>query len=131
MFVDPLRNEEGSSSLARDFVYVGDCIAVIEWCLRTMDGSSGLNGIYNVGTGEAKTFDQVREAVIAAFSALTKIDRDRLRGGFMYGPMPRELVSQYQRFTKADISKLRAAGYIDRFQTLDEAVKETVGFYVA
>jgi len=97
---------EGSDGYAageqrRDFIYVDDVVAVNLWFYAHGDRS----GIFNVGTGEAATFNAVADAVIAWHG----------RGTKRYIPFPEHLVGAYQSFTQADISALRAAGYTGTF----------------
>lgn len=97
----------------RDFVYVEDCVAVNLWLMRHPEKS----GIYNLGTGQAQTFNQVAEAVIDWHG----------KGAIEYIPFPEHLAGAYQSFTQADISGLRTAGYEPPFHT----VQEGVGKYMA
>lgn len=104
----------------RDFVYVKDVVKVIYHCLYHMkpDGS----GIYNVGTGKARTFADLGRAV---FSALG-IDPE-----FEWIEMPKLLQAQYQYFTEADLSRLRSkCGYVDEFVSLEDGALDYVSQYL-
>ncbi len=106
---------EGSDGYAdgdqrRDFVWVGDCIAVNLWLLDHPE----VSGIFNVGTGRAQPFGDVARAVIDCCG----------RGVVEYVPMPESLVGRYQSYTQADISSLRAAGYDAPFLSVEEGVRE-------
>ncbi len=92
----------------RDFVWVGDCVAVNLWLLDHPD----VRGIFNVGSGRAQPFNDVARAVIAHFG----------RGEIEYIPMPEGLVGRYQSYTQADISSLREAGYDASFLSVEQGV---------
>lgn len=93
----------------RDFVYVGDAVNVNLWFYDHPE----ISGIFNVGTGRAQTFNNVAEAVIGFCK----------KGRLEYIPFPDHLKGRYQSFTEADISALRAAGYTERFRSVEEGVK--------
>ena len=82
----------------RDFVYVKDCAAVVAWLLD----NPASNGLFNVGTGKAASFNDLARAVFAALNLPEAID---------YIDMPAELSGKYQYFTQADMGALQAAGY--------------------
>ncbi|MBS0358716.1 MAG: ADP-glyceromanno-heptose 6-epimerase [Proteobacteria bacterium] len=94
----------------RDFIYVGDVVAVNIWFWQHRDKS----GIFNVGTGRSQTFNEVAEAV-------TKFHQ---RGEIQYIPFPEHLKGRYQSFTEADVNALRSIGYDHSFKTVQEGVKE-------
>ena len=102
----------------RDFVYVKDCVEVIHWLLAHPE----VNGLYNVGTGQARTWNDLAAAVAAAMEVDLKID---------YVDMPAELRGRYQYHTLADTAKLRAAGYELPFSSLEEAVADYIRNYLA
>lgn len=111
---DSVRLFEGADGYAdgeqmRDFVWVGDAIAVNLWFWERPDQS----GIFNVGTGRAQPFNDVARAVIAFHG----------RGQIEYIPMPRGLRSAYQSHTQADLSRLRGAGYPNEFLSVEQGVK--------
>ena len=93
----------------RDFVYVGDCVAVNLWFMDHPE----VSGIYNLGTGRSQEFNDVANAVIEWHG----------KGEKEYIPFPDHLKGAYQSFTEADISKLRAAGYDAPFKTVEEGTK--------
>jgi ADP-L-glycero-D-manno-heptose 6-epimerase len=108
-----LRLFEGSGGYAdgeqrRDFVWVGDVTAVNLWFLD----HPGASGIFNVGTGQSRTFNDVANAVIAFHK----------RGEIEYCALPEPLRSRYQSFTEADLEALRAAGYKERFVPVEGGV---------
>ena len=98
--------ENGSQS--RDFIYVGDAVAVNLWFMRNPDKS----GIFNLGTGRSQPFNDIAKSVIKYYG----------KGEIEYIPFPEHLVGRYQSFTEADISALRAAGYDAPFKTVEEGV---------
>ncbi|MGL6250254.1 MAG: NAD-dependent epimerase/dehydratase family protein, partial [Billgrantia desiderata] len=94
---------------SRDFVYVGDVVNVNLWFLDNPDKS----GIFNLGSGRAEPFKAIAEAVIDFHG----------RGRIEYIDFPDELKGRYQSYTRADITRLREAGYEDEFRTVAEGVK--------
>jgi ADP-L-glycero-D-manno-heptose 6-epimerase len=98
----------GNGEQRRDFVYVGDAVAVNLWFLDNPDKS----GIFNLGTGRSQTFKDVANAVIQYYN----------RGEINYIPFPEHLKGRYQSFTEADISSLRTVGYDTPFNTVEEGV---------
>ncbi len=97
----------------RDFVYVKDCRAVVSWLLET----PSVSGLYNVGTGTARSFLDLAVAVYARLGREPDI---------RFVDTPAALRAQYQYFTKADISKLRAAGFTAPFHTLESGVSDYI-----
>ncbi|MFT6347600.1 MAG: ADP-L-glycero-D-manno-heptose 6-epimerase [Psychromonas sp.] len=93
----------------RDFVYVGDVCKVNLWFF-----DNNVSGIYNLGTGQAESFLEVGKAVVTYHQ---KGEVERI-------PFPEHLKGRYQSFTEADLSNLRAAGYIDTFKTVAEGVSQ-------
>jgi ADP-L-glycero-D-manno-heptose 6-epimerase len=109
----------------RDFVYVKDCVAAILWLWRQGPGAdhAGKNsGIYNLGTGEARTFLDLMNALGAACGVAPKIDSIDI---------PPEIRSNYQYFTQASMSRLRQAGYNAPFTPLEAAVRDCVVNHLA
>ena len=97
----------------RDFIYVRDCIEVMLWLLD----HPRVNGLFNLGTGQARTFEVLARAVCAALERPPRIE---------YVEMPPALRAHYQYFTEARIERLRAAGYTRPFTPLEEGVREYV-----
>jgi len=93
----------------RDFVYVSDVVDVNLWFFDNPTAS----GIYNVGTGRSQTFNDVAQAVIAYHQY----------GEIEYIPFPAHLKGYYQSFTEANLEKLRAVGYHQRFKSVEEGVR--------
>ena len=94
----------------RDFIYVEDVVKVNLWFLKNQK----VSGIFNVGTGKSQTFNEVAHSVI----------NWNKRGKINYVPFPVRLKGAYQSYTQADISKLRKAGYKDKFLNVQEGVKK-------
>jgi len=109
----------GPGEQRRDFVYVGDVIAVNRFFGLE---PSGTNGIYNVGTGEARAFNDLANAVIG-----------ELGGTIEYVPFPDDLVGRYQHFTEADLTALRSSGFPPehRFTRLEDGVVHVVRYLEA
>jgi ADP-L-glycero-D-manno-heptose 6-epimerase len=97
----------------RDFIYVDDAVAVVRWLLET----TSVSGIFNVGTGHARTF---RDLVSVMFRALGRAPN------IEYIDMPQTLRARYQYFTQSEVEKLRRAGYNAGFTPLEEAVARYV-----
>ena len=95
----------------RDFVYVKDCVAVVSWLLRHPEKS----GLFNVGTGTARSFLDLVRAVCAAVGRKPNV---------RFIDTPDELRAQYQYFTRADITKLRRAGFDASFHSLEDGVRD-------
>lgn len=98
----------------RDFIYVRDAVDVT---LHFLENRS-IAGLFNCGTGQARTFNDLARAVFAAVGKTPRIE---------YIDMPQELRDKYQYFTQADLSKLRKLGRYDKqFTSLEQGVKEYV-----
>lgn len=107
------RPEYADGGQMRDFVYVKDCTGVLWWLLNRGEA----NGIFNLGTGRARTWNDLIRAVFAAMGLPTRID---------YIEMPEAIRGQYQYFTEAKMEKLRAAGCPVSFRPLEESVADYV-----
>jgi len=92
----------------RDFVYVGDAVAVNLWFLDHPDKS----GIFNLGTGRGQPFSDIANAVIDWHG----------KGEIEYIPFPEHLAGRYQSYTEADITALRDAGYAEPFMDVTQGV---------
>jgi ADP-L-glycero-D-manno-heptose 6-epimerase len=93
----------------RDFIYVDDAVAVVRWLVDT----PAVSGIYNVGTGQARSF---RDLATAMFDALG------LSPAIEYVDMPPAIRDRYQYFTESRVDNLRRAGYNGGFTPLEDAV---------
>ena len=101
----------------RDFIYIDDVVAVVRWLLET----PRVSGIFNVGTGAARSFREMIEAMFAALKRSPNID---------YIDMPESIRNQYQYFTQSEVGRLRAAGYNAGFTPLEDAVDRYVTQYL-
>lgn len=101
----------------RDFIYVDDVVRVILWLLAT----PAVSGLFNVGTGKARSF---RELMLAAYAALGT------RPNIDYVDMPEQIRGSYQYFTESKVDRLHRAGYNGGFTTLEDAVKAYVADYL-
>jgi ADP-L-glycero-D-manno-heptose 6-epimerase len=101
----------------RDFIYVDDCVRVMMWLLST----PSVSGIYNVGTGKARSF---REMMLAAYAALGTA------ANIQYIDMPEQIRGSYQYFTQSDVDRLQRAGYNGGFTALEDAVLAYVGGFL-
>lgn len=108
--------EDGGQS--RDFIFVDDCVRVIEWLVATPEAG----GLFNVGTGRARSFADLARAVFAALDGPARIE---------YVDTPVEIRDRYQYFTEADTSRIRAAGFHAPFTELEDGVETYVRRYLA
>jgi len=107
----------GDGEQKRDFVYVKDVVDVVWFFYQNQDKA----GIFNVGTGQARTFLDLASATFDAMGKAPKIE---------YIDMPTGIRSKYQYFTEAALTNLRAAGYKKKFTSLEESVKDYVRNYL-
>ena len=110
------RQEYADGEQKRDFLYIKDAV---EMTLHL--AASEVTGLYNIGAGQAHTWNELAAAVFAAMGRPTSIE---------YIDMPQELREKYQYFTQADISKLRVTGYESSITPLTEAVRDYVQNYL-
>ncbi|MBX9781230.1 MAG: ADP-glyceromanno-heptose 6-epimerase [Chitinophagaceae bacterium] len=109
----------------RDFVYVKDLIQIIAWMLDEMlknNWNENQNGLYNIGTGKARSFIDL---VKASFAGLDK------QANIEFIDMPLDIRDKYQYFTEAKMQKLRNAGYTKPFYSLEDGVEDYVRNYLA
>jgi ADP-L-glycero-D-manno-heptose 6-epimerase len=112
------RPDYGDGGQKRDFVHVADCADVVLWLLD----NPGVSGIFNLGSGEARTWLDLAHAMFAAMGREPSVE---------FIDMPHELRGRYQYFTQAEMGKLRAAGYVRPFTSLEEGVADYVTGYLA
>jgi ADP-L-glycero-D-manno-heptose 6-epimerase len=108
----------------RDFVYVKDVVKVIGWMLHEMFSqhwSKEKNGLYNLGTGQARSFYDLAANTFTAQGLQPNIE---------FIDMPLDIRDKYQYFTEANMNKLRAAGYTEPFSSLEEGVGDYVSNYL-
>jgi len=101
----------------RDFVYVKDVVDVCYWLMRHRKDS----GIYNLGSGKARTFIDLTRAVFKAMGEKENIS---------FIDTPSDIRDKYQYFTEANMNKLRDIGYSKKFHTLEEGVEDYVKRYL-
>jgi ADP-L-glycero-D-manno-heptose 6-epimerase len=102
----------------RDFVYVRDVADVTQWLLE----NEGVNGVFNLGSGTARTFEDMARAVFAAAGKPAQID---------YTPMPPMIRDKYQYFTEAKMDRLKAAGYAKPMTPLEDGIGDYVGRFLS
>jgi ADP-L-glycero-D-manno-heptose 6-epimerase len=117
-----IRMFEGSGGYAdgeqrRDFVFVKDLAHINMFFAGLLPDSPkrSIHAVVNAGTGEARTFKAVAEALMQVHG----------QGNIEYIPFPGDLKNRYQHYTQADVTGLRAAGYTAPFTTLEDGVRQT------
>jgi ADP-L-glycero-D-manno-heptose 6-epimerase len=112
------RPDFGDGEQKRDFIYVKDVVETLYAMLRYGE----ISGIYNLGTGLARSWNDLAKAVFTALERPVAIE---------YVEMPVGLRSQYQYFTEADMSKFRESRIYTPFTSLEDAVQDYVREYLA
>ena len=112
------RQDYPDGEQVRDFVYVKDAVDLTLFCGENPQAS----GLFNCGTGQARSWNDLAKAVFAAMKVEPRIE---------YIEMPVTLRSKYQYFTQAEMGKIRAAGYVRAFTTLEDGIREYVQSYLA
>jgi len=107
--------EYGDGEQKRDFIYVKDAVDVVLFFLDHPEK----NGIFNVGTGQARTWNDLAQALFKATDQAPCIE---------YFEMPEVLKQRYQYFTQADMAQLKEAGYTRSFTSLEEAISDYANF---
>ena len=102
----------------RDFIYVKDCAEVIYQMLN----DRSINGVFNLGTGEARSFNDLGRAVFKALSLPEKIE---------YIDMPESIRPNYQYYTEADMTKMKSVSDTLSFTSLEDAVTDYVNNYLS
>ncbi|HLK25613.1 MAG TPA: ADP-glyceromanno-heptose 6-epimerase [Caulobacteraceae bacterium] len=102
----------------RDFVYVRDAADIVAWLVE----NDGVNGLYNLGSGQARSFNDVAKAAFRGANREPAIE---------YVEPPEAVARHYQYYTQADMSRLRAAGYAAPLTPLDDGVGDYVRGYLA
>jgi ADP-L-glycero-D-manno-heptose 6-epimerase len=102
----------------RDFIWVGDTVDVMLW----LHDNPGVNGLFNLGTGRARTWNDLTNALFHAAGLAPRID---------YVLMPEHLKGKYQYHTQAAMGRLRAAGYTAPFTELEEGIRRYVQDHLA
>jgi ADP-L-glycero-D-manno-heptose 6-epimerase len=109
----------------RDFIYVKDVVKVMYWMMKQImnkEWAKEKNEIYNIGTGKARTFNDLVKATFAAADRPANI---------VYIDMPEDIRNTYQYYTEASIHKLHKAGYDKPFYSLEDGVDDYVRNYLS
>jgi len=104
----------------RDFIYVKDILKVCYWFMENYKRNTG-SGLYNLGTGKARTFEDLVRATFNGAGEPVKI---------LYIDMPEDIRDKYQYFTEAGMEKLKKAGYSEPFYSLEDGVADYVSKYL-
>lgn len=112
------RNDYENGGQLRDFVYVKDLVNVCSFLMLHRQHS----GLYNLGTGQARTFYDLAASTFKALNLEPNIE---------YVDMPEDIRDKYQYFTEANMEKLKSIGYTDKFYSLEEGVFDYVTQYLA
>lgn len=102
----------------RDFIWIGDVVDVLLWLLDTPT----VNGVFNLGTGWARSYLDLAHAVCDAAAVPRRVE---------FIEIPESLRGQYQSFTEASMARLRSAGYAGQFTPLEEGVRRYVQDYLS
>jgi ADP-L-glycero-D-manno-heptose 6-epimerase len=102
----------------RDFIYVKDVTSVLFYLMNNKKSS----GIYNVGTGSARTFLDIAENIFKVTGKERNIE---------FIDTPEDIREKYQYFTEAKINKLRSTGYLKEFTPIESGIKEYINDYLA
>mgnify|MGYP006291144025 CR=1 FL=1 len=111
------RNDYAHGEQLRDFIFVKDVVDVLYFMMKLQKNS----GLYNLGTGRARTFNDLVKSTFRAMDRKEHIE---------YIDTPEDIRDRYQYFTEASMDKLRALGYDKRFHTLEEGVDDYVSNYL-
>jgi ADP-L-glycero-D-manno-heptose 6-epimerase len=105
----------------RDFIYVKDILKVCFWMMEHYEKIHG-NGLYNLGTGKARTFEDLVRATFSGVGEQVQI---------IYIDMPEDIRDKYQYFTEARMEKLMSVGYKEPFFSLEAGVTDYVKNYLS
>jgi ADP-L-glycero-D-manno-heptose 6-epimerase len=111
------KSEYADGEQSRDFIYVKDAVDMTLFFYE----NPGINGLFNIGSGKARTWNDLVKAVFAAMGKEPNIE---------YIEMPEPIRNQYQYYTCADITNLRKAGYSKKTTSLEEAITDYVQNYL-
>jgi ADP-L-glycero-D-manno-heptose 6-epimerase len=108
----------------RDFIYVKDVLKICFWFLECWqkDPKTFISGIYNVGTGKARSFNDLVKATFSGLDRNTEIE---------YIDMPKDIRDTYQYYTQAEMQKIKNAGYNENMFSLEEGVDDYVRNYLS
>ena len=111
------RNDIADGGQLRDFIYVRDVAKIVGWLLENVQ----VSGIYNLGSGKARSFKDLAEAVFRAAGHQPSIE---------YVDMPADIRDRYQYFTQAEMGRLRQAGYAEPMTELETGIEDYVRRYL-
>ena len=111
------KNDFKDGEQLRDFIYVKDIVGVCYWMMQNPPISS----IYNLGTGKARTFNDLVKTTFAGMNENPVIE---------YIDMPEDIRDKYQYFTEAKMNKLKSAGYTKEFYSLEKGVEDYIRNYL-
>ena len=119
----------GDGEQRRDFVSIEDVVRANLFCMD----HPHFNGIYNLGTGVSRSFNDMALAVVNSCRALSgrkslSLEESQIQEVITYFDMPATLTGKYQDYTQADVGRLREAGYDGEFTTLEAGVRRYVGW---
>ena len=112
-----LNSKYADGNQMRDFIHVDDCVSIMIW----LYDKTNISGIYNVGTGQARTFEDMAKAIFKSVGVKPNIE---------YIDMPKNILSQYQYHTEAKMERLRLAGYNNSFISLEDGINSYVKNYL-
>lgn len=112
------RPDYGDGMQLRDFIYVKDVVRVLTFMMEKRP----VSGLYNLGTGQARSFLDLAGSTFAAMGKKPVID---------FVDTPADIRDKYQYFTEAAMDKLKTAGYSDRFHSLEEGVSDYISNYLS
>ncbi|MDX2073702.1 MAG: ADP-glyceromanno-heptose 6-epimerase [Alphaproteobacteria bacterium] len=101
----------------RDMIYIKDVVRVLLWCMDY----PRISGLFNCGTGQASTFNQMARGIFSALGAAPRIS---------YSDMPEGLLTKYQYYTQANMQKLRSVGFAEEFTPLEAGIKDYMQNYL-
>jgi ADP-L-glycero-D-manno-heptose 6-epimerase len=105
----------------RDFIYVKDILKVCYWLMENFENKPA-SGLYNLGTGKARSFEDLVRATFSGAGKPVQIQ---------YIDMPEDIRDKYQYFTEAKMEKLHSAGYTEPFYSLEEGAGDYVKNYLS
>lgn len=111
------RSDYRDGEQLRDFIYVKDVVAVCMWFMHNRH----VSGLYNLGSGQARTFLDLTTAVFDAMG----VDKD-----IRFIDTPEDIRDKYQYFTEASMNKLKSAGYLNKFHSLEDGIRDYVENYL-
>lgn len=118
------KKEFNDGEQLRDFIYVKDVLEICFWFLECWqkDPATFITGIYNVGTGNARSFNDLVKATFSGLDRKPEIE---------YIDMPEDIRDTYQYYTQADMQKIHDAGYNENMFSLEEGVDDYVRNYLS